>query len=92
MAVAGDPVNPAVFYFGACAGGVWKTYDGGTYWENVSDGFFETASVGAIDVSTADPNVIYAGMGEACIRIDVTHGSGVLALEQDVFPVSAAVG
>ena len=57
VAVAGDPVNPAVFYFGACAGGVWKTYDGGTYWENVSDGFFETASVGAIDVSTADPNV-----------------------------------
>nr|MCS5688894.1 hypothetical protein [Acidimicrobiales bacterium] len=77
VAVAGDPVNPAVFYFGACAGGVWKTYDGGTYWENVSDGFFETASVGAIDVSTADPNVIYAGMGEACIRIDVTHGDGV---------------
>ena len=32
VAVAGDPVNPAVFYFGACAGGVWKTDDGGTYW------------------------------------------------------------
>ena len=35
LAVAGDPVDPMVFYFGACAGGVWKTYDGGTYWENV---------------------------------------------------------
>jgi len=25
VAVAGDPVKPDVFYFGACAGGVWKT-------------------------------------------------------------------
>ena len=31
VAVAGDPEDPAVFYFGACAGGVWKTSDAGTY-------------------------------------------------------------
>jgi hypothetical protein len=37
VAVAGDPLHPAVFYFGACAGGVWKTDDGGTYWHNISD-------------------------------------------------------
>lgn len=77
VAVAGDPVDSAVFYFGACAGGVWKTYDAGTYWENISDGFFSTASVGAIEVASADHNVIYAGMGESCIRLDVTHGDGV---------------
>ena len=77
VAVAGDPVNPMVFYFGACAGGVWKTNDGGTYWENVSDGYFNTAAVGAIAVAPSDPNVVYAGMGEACIRGDVTYGDGV---------------
>ena len=77
VAVAGDPVDIGTFYFGACAGGVWKTYDGGTYWENVSDGHFKTASVGAIAVSDSDPSVVYAGMGEACIRLDVTHGDGV---------------
>ena len=77
VAVAGDPVDPMVFYFGACAGGVWKTYDGGTYWENVSDGYLNTASVGALAVSESDPNVVYAGMGEACIRGDVTYGDGV---------------
>ena len=33
--------------------------------------------MGALDVSKSDPNVIYAGMGEACIRVDVTHGDGV---------------
>ena len=77
VAVAGDPKDVGTFYFGACAGGVWKTYDGGTYWENVSDGFFRTASVGAIAVSDSDPNVVYAGMGESTIRLDVTHGDGV---------------
>ena len=77
VAVAGDPVQPQTFYFGACAGGVWKTGDGGTYWENVSDGYFGTAAVGALAVAEADPNVIYAGTGEACIRVDVSHGDGV---------------
>src|SRR5262249_44192918 len=75
--VAGDPVNPAVFYFGACAGGVWKTDDAGTYWHNISDGYFKTAAVGAIAVSESDPNVIYAGMGESCVRLDVSYGDGV---------------
>ncbi len=77
VAVAGDPKDSLVFYFGACAGGVWKTEDGGTYWENVSDGFFKTSAVGAIAVSESDPNVIYAGMGECCIRLDISHGDGV---------------
>ncbi len=65
------------FYFGACAGGIWKTTDGGTYWECVSDGFLTSASVGALAVAPSDPNVIYAGMGETTIRIDVSYGDGV---------------
>ena len=77
VAVAGHPTEPMTFYFGACAGGVWKTTDGGTYWENVSDGFFETAAVGALAVAPSDPNVLYAGTGEACIRGNVSHGDGV---------------
>ncbi len=77
VAVAGDPSRKAVFYFGAVAGGVWKTVDAGTTWQNVSDGYFKTSSVGALAVSESDPNVIYAGMGESCIRLDVSHGDGV---------------
>ncbi len=77
VAVAGDPRDIGTFYFGACAGGVWKTVDGGMYWECVSDGFFNTAAIGAIAVSESDPNVIYAGTGETTIRIDVSHGDGV---------------
>src|SRR5438552_2253771 len=77
VAVAGHPTDAMTFYFGACAGGVWKTTDGGTYWENVSDGFFETSAVGAIAVAASDGNVTYAGTGEACIRGNVSHGDGV---------------
>src|SRR5215467_8161764 len=77
VAAAGDPANPQVFYFGSTGGGVWKTTDGGVYWENVSDGFFRRASVGALAVAPSDPNVLYAGMGEATIRGNVSHGDGV---------------
>ena len=77
VAVTGDPGNPAVFYFGACAGGVWKSDDAGQYWECVSDGFFNTSSVGAIAIAPSDSNVLYVGTGESTIRIDVSHGDGV---------------
>ncbi|HLI51996.1 MAG TPA: hypothetical protein VKU87_09370, partial [Thermomicrobiaceae bacterium] len=77
VAVAGHPTEQRTFYFGACAGGVFKTDDGGITWKNISDGYFKTGSVGAIAVSEADPNVIYVGMGESCIRGNVIHGDGV---------------
>ena len=77
VAVAGDPTDPMTFYFGACAGGVWKTTDGGTYWECVSDGYLNTATIGALAVSQSDPNVIYAGTGETTIRVDVSYGDGI---------------
>ncbi|MGI8550593.1 MAG: VPS10 domain-containing protein [Dehalococcoidia bacterium] len=77
VAVAGDPQDPLTFYFGGAAGGVWKSNDGGTYWQNCSDGFFNTAAIGALAVADSDPNVIYAGTGESCIRGDVSHGDGV---------------
>src|SRR5438874_6262129 len=73
VAVAGDPVHPLVFYFGSTGGGVWKTEDAGQYWQNVSDGFFQRASVGALAVAQSDPNVLYAGMGETTIRGNVSH-------------------
>jgi photosystem II stability/assembly factor-like uncharacterized protein len=77
VAVAGDSEDRSVFYFGACAGGVWKTVDGGVYWRCVSDGFFGSAAIGALEVSNADRNVIYAGTGETAIRLDVSYGDGV---------------
>ena len=77
VAVTGSYRDSNTFYFGGCAGGVWKTVDAGQSWRNVSDPFFTTSSVGAIAVAPSDSNVIYAGTGETTIRIDVSHGDGV---------------
>ena len=76
-AVAGDANNRLVFYMGATGGGVWKTTDGGISWSPMSDGIFKTGSVGAIAVSMSDSNTIYVGMGEACLRANISHGDGV---------------
>ncbi|MEQ8533787.1 MAG: hypothetical protein RIB86_18175, partial [Imperialibacter sp.] len=56
--VVGDPLT---YYMGTTGGGVWKTEDAGAYWKNISDGFFEMGSVGAVAVSESDPNVVYVG-------------------------------
>jgi photosystem II stability/assembly factor-like uncharacterized protein len=77
VAVAGVPSQPSVYYFGSVGGGVWKTTDSGASWANISDGFFKTASVGALAIADSDPNVIYAGMGEACVRGNASNGDGV---------------
>lgn len=77
VAVAGDPDDIGVFYFGACAGGVWKTTDGGTYWRNVSDGYLSTSAIGAIAVSDSSPSTVWVGTGEACVRNNVVQGDGV---------------
>ena len=77
VAVAGHPTEPAVFFFGSTGGGVWRTTDAGSYWTNVSDGYFARASVGALAIAPSDPNVIYAGMGETTIRGNISHGDGV---------------
>ena len=76
-AVAGVRGQRNVAYQGATGGGVWKTTDGGTSWEAVSDKHLKTGSVGAVAVAESDPNVVWAGMGEAPIRGNVSHGDGV---------------
>jgi photosystem II stability/assembly factor-like uncharacterized protein len=76
ITIAGVPSQPNTYYFGAVGGGVWKTSDGGNSW----DPLFEkqaVSSIGAIAVSDSDPNVIYAGSGEACIRGNISYGDGV---------------
>ena len=77
VAVAGDPKHSMTFYFGACAGGIWKTVDGGVYWRCISDGYLTSATIGAIAVAPSDPNVVYAGTGETTIRVDVSYGDGI---------------
>jgi photosystem II stability/assembly factor-like uncharacterized protein len=77
IAISGVRGQPKVGYFGATGGGLWKTVDGGTTWNPVTDGQIRSSSVGAVAVSEADPNIIFIGMGESCIRGDIQPGDGV---------------
>ncbi|MGC1163977.1 MAG: glycoside hydrolase, partial [Candidatus Sulfotelmatobacter sp.] len=78
VAVAGVVGQDNVYYFGATAGGVWKTTDGGLNWKPIFDKTKDASpSIGAIAVSESDPNVIYVGTGEACIRGNIVGGNGV---------------
>ena len=76
--IAGIPGKPLVYYMGATGGGIWKTEDGGYHWRPIADGQVKMGSVGSIAVAADDPNVIYAGMGEAPVRgVSSSWGDGV---------------
>jgi photosystem II stability/assembly factor-like uncharacterized protein len=79
--VTGIASQPSVFYMGATGGGVWKTTDYGRSWANVSDGYFETGSIGSIQVADYDPDIIYVGTGSDGIRSNVIAGRGVYKSE-----------
>jgi photosystem II stability/assembly factor-like uncharacterized protein len=76
LAVAGIPGDPTTFYFGAVAGGVWKTTDAGATWLPLTDDT-PISSVGAIGIAPTDHNIIYVGTGEAAPRGDITYGDGI---------------
>ncbi|WP_247237417.1 VPS10 domain-containing protein [Telluribacter sp. SYSU D00476] len=78
VAASGVIGDPLTYYMGTTGGGLWKTTDAGVSWQNISDGFFKTGSVGAVTVSESDPNVVYVGMGEHAPRgVMTSHGDGV---------------
>ena len=76
LAIEGVLGEPNTYYFGAVAGGVWKTTDGGANWKPLFDKA-DISSIGALAVASSDHNVVYAGTGEAAIRGNTTHGTGV---------------
>jgi photosystem II stability/assembly factor-like uncharacterized protein len=76
LAVSGVRGQPNTFYFGSVGGGVWKTTDAGGTWTPIFDSQ-PVASIGALAVSTSDPQIIYVGSGEADMRSDISLGNGV---------------
>src|SRR5260370_11506355 len=78
LAVSGVIGDARTYYFGGVAGGAWKSTDGGLTWRPMTDKVKDMSpSIGAIAVAPSDPNVIYAGTGEACIRGNIVGGDGV---------------
>src|SRR5436190_14391900 len=76
LAVAGDPKDAKLFYFGAVNGGVWRTDDAGRTWQPIFDDV-NVGSIGAIAVAPSDPKIIYVGTGEADMRSDIAQGIGM---------------
>ena len=78
VASTGVVGQPMTYYMGTVGGGIWKTTDDGITWNNISDGFLKTATVGAISVSESNPNIVIAGMGEHAARgVMTSMGDGV---------------
>lgn len=77
IAVSGVKGRPLEAYFGAVGGGLWKTTDAGNNWVPVTDGQVSSSSVGAVAVSESNPDIVFIGMGESCIRGNILPGDGV---------------
>ncbi len=76
VAVAGVSGETGLFYFGAAAGGVWKTINSGASWTPIFDKE-ANLSVGAVAIAPSNHDVIYVGSGEGALRGDITWGDGV---------------
>lgn len=74
--VVGIPGQPNIYYVGAASGGIFKTTDGGIRWEPIFDGQ-PVSSIGSLAIAPSDPNVIWAGTGEAHIRSHISVGAGI---------------
>ena len=76
LVIEGVPGDPATFYFGGVAGGVWRSTDAGNTWDPLTDGQ-PFASIGALAIAPSDPKTIYVGTGEADMRSNITYGQGM---------------
>ena len=70
------PNNPSVYYVGAASGGIFKTTDNGAHWDAIFDDQ-NVSSIGSLAVAPSDPNVVWAGTGEAFICNNISIGSGI---------------
>ena len=75
------PENPGekhkyTWYVGPRSGGIWKTVNNGTTFECVSNSF-GTSSIGDFAVAPSNPEVIWAGTGEAFNARSSYYGNGI---------------
>ena len=72
----GIPGDPNIYYVGAASGGIWKTTDGGVHWSPVFDNY-GVQSIGSLAIAPSNPNIVWAGTGEAHIRSHISLGNGI---------------
>src|SRR5258706_13491917 len=74
--IVGVPGQPYIYYAGSASGGIFKTTDGGIHWEAIFDGQ-PVSSIGSLAIAPSDPNIVWAGTGEAWIRSHISVGAGI---------------
>ncbi len=75
--VAIHPKKDGWVYVGAAAGGIWRTTNGGESWEPIFD-FENGIAFGSIAIDPNNPDIIYAGTGEAVLNSSVVYlGAGL---------------
>lgn len=74
--IVGIPGQPYIYYAGSASGGIFKTTDGGIHWEAIFDGQ-PVSSIGSLAIAPSDPNIVWAGTGEAWIRSHISVGQGI---------------
>jgi photosystem II stability/assembly factor-like uncharacterized protein len=77
IAVGGSDARPNEYWFGATGGGAWKTTDGGSNWEPMTDGKITSSSIGALAVCQSNPDIVYIGAGETQFRGNIIQGDGL---------------
>ena len=68
--------DPRTYYIGFATAGLWKTTNNGTTFESIFDSY-GTHSIGAVEVSQSNPNIVYVGTGEANNRQSSSFGDGM---------------
>ncbi len=77
ISAIGSVKRPNEYWFAAAGGGLWKTTDGGTSWQPMTDGKTDTAAFGGVAVCETNPDIVYATTGESQLRGNVLPGNGV---------------
>ncbi|HVA58111.1 MAG TPA: hypothetical protein VNF92_09495 [Gemmatimonadaceae bacterium] len=75
-AVAGVPGQNDTYYVGTADGGVFRTTNGGITW-TAEFQHQPVLSIGALAVDPVNPEVVWAGTGEANVRNNVSYGDGI---------------
>jgi len=69
--------NPSIIFVGSASGGIFKSVNRGVTWKPVFDKDGTALSIGDLAIAPSDPNIVWAGTGEANNRQSSSWGDGV---------------
>ncbi len=77
FAVGRTPGKPDAMYVASASGGIFKSVNGGVSWTPIFDNVDAMMSMGDIAVASSNPDIVWAGTGEANNRQSSSWGDGV---------------